>query len=457
MLSLLFPILVATAGAQQPSAAPATPASSLRISFPVVKYKLDNGLTVILHQDSTVPMVSYHTWYRVGSRDEQPGTTGAAHMLEHMMFKGAKKYSGKDFDRVLHENGITNNAFTSWDYTGFYQNLPSSKLELMMDMEVDRMRFLAIRGEDLKSELEVVAEERRWRVDNNPMGLLREALFGEAYRKHPYRWPVIGTMEDIMAYTPEKLRFFYDRFYVPNNAVLVLAGDFDIEKTKKMIQKHYGSLKAAPPIARHYPDEGTQTEPRRKVVQSDVQSPTVMISYPGVASGHPDSFALDLLASVLGNGTSSRLHKRLVYQGQIATSAGSGNLTNADPGVFIASASLVPGASASKAENWLREEITRLKTGKIEARELEKAKNQLMKDFIDGLTTIDGKAQALAVNEILFGSYEKLFSDLDRYQAVEIKDLERVARQYLVPSRETVAILEPRAKNKPAAGQQGGQ
>ncbi len=418
--------------------------AALTISFPVVKYKLDNGLTVILHEDHTVPMVSYHTWYRVGSRDEQPGTTGAAHMLEHMMFKGAKKYSGKEFDHILHANGITNNAFTSWDYTGFYENLPSSKLELMMDMEVDRMRYLLIDANDLKSELEVVKEERRWRVDNNPTGLLREHLFGLAFGEHPYHWPVIGTMEDITAYTPEKLRFFYDRFYVPNNAVLVIAGDIDIAQTKTWIQKYYGQLKSTELPKREYPEAHLKPKPQRKVVTSDVQSSTVMLSYPGVPSGHVDSFAMDLLASVLGNGASSNLYKKLVYTTQLATSASASNLTNSDPGLFIASASLKPGSVAAQSEALLRQEVQRLKSTKISEKELEKSKNQMMKDYVEGLTTIDGKAQALALNEILFGSYEKLFSDLQKYQAVTVTDLGRVAKKYLDLKYETVAILDPK-------------
>ncbi|HWU44844.1 MAG TPA: pitrilysin family protein, partial [Bdellovibrio sp.] len=170
--------------------------ADMKISLPVTKFTLENGLTVLLLEDHTVPMVSYHTWYRVGSRDESPGVTGAAHMLEHMMFKGAKKYDGKAFDRIFHENGIVNNAFTTNDYTGFYENLPSSKLELVMDMEVDRMTSLLLNPDDLKSEKEVVKQERGWRVDNNPMGLVRELMMSTVFKANPYHWPVIGYMED---------------------------------------------------------------------------------------------------------------------------------------------------------------------------------------------------------------------------------------------------------------------
>lgn len=421
-------------------------ASNLKIQLPVEKYTLANGLTVLLHEDHNVPMISYHTWYRVGSRDEQVGTTGAAHMLEHMMFKGAKKYSGKEFDHLLHANGITNNAFTSWDYTGFYENLPSSKLEMMMDMEVDRMRDLAIKKEDLTSELQVVGEERRWRVDNNPMGLLREALFMQAFDKSPYHWPVIGYMTDIQAYTPEKLRYFYDKFYVPNNAVLVLAGDFDSAKVKPMIEKYYGVLKPSPLAKRTYIRDPQPTQPTKKIVESEVEATTVMMAFPAVESGHADSYALDLLASVLGAGSSSRLHKKFVYQDQVATSAGVHNLTNADSGLFIFSLALKPGESSTKVEPALRSEIKKLLSLSVMQKELEKSKNQLMKDFVDELATIDGKAQSLAVNEIIFGSYEKLFSDLEKYKQVTVQDLLRVAQNYLKPEHEILTILQPKAK-----------
>lgn len=421
---------------------------SLRISFPVEKFQLANGLTVILHQDRSVPLISYHTWYRVGSRDEKPGITGAAHMLEHMMFKGAKKYSNKDFDRILQENGITNNAFTTWDYTGYYENLPSSKLELIMDVEVDRMRHLALKPEDLKSELEVVKEERRWRIDNNPPSLLREAMFNALFNPHPYHWPVIGTMDDIAAYTTDKLRPFYETFYVPNNAVLVLAGDFDLAATRRLIERHYGVLERKELPPRNFPPTPEPKKATRFSVEAEVQNSTVILGYKGVESGHPDSFALDLAAAVLGGGDSSRLYKKLVYNEQIATSAGGYNITNADPGSFMVLAAMKPGQKTDRAEKVLREEVLRLQSAMVTDLELKKVKNQLMKDYIDGLTTIDGKAQALATNEILFGSFEKLFTDLEKYEAVTVKDIQRVAQKYLRTEREIVGILNPAPAKK---------
>jgi zinc protease len=420
--------------------------AQLKIQFPVEKYTLKNGLTVILAEDHSVPMISYHTWYRVGSRDEGPGVTGAAHMLEHMMFKGAKKYSGKQFDHVLHENGIVNNAFTSNDYTGFYENLPSNKLELIMDMEVDRMRSLALNPQDLTSELQVVGEERRWRVDNNPGGMLREMIFGTLFKVHPYTWPVIGYMTDIQAYTVEKLRKFYDTYYLPNNAVLVISGDFEPAKTKALIEKYYSQLESKPLPERKYPVEPDAKAPQRKVMPWDVQTKTFMVAYKGVQAGHDDSFALDLLGNILGGGLSSRLHKKLVYQQQIASSTSAFDMTNADPGAFLVMTTMKPGKGTAEAEKVIADEIETLKTTLVSEKELQKAKNQTMMDYMEGLTTIDGKAQALAINEILFGDYGHLFSDLERYNKVKVQDIRNVAKKYLQQQRRVVGILEPKTK-----------
>lgn len=429
--------------------------AQLKVTFPVQKFTLKNGLTVLLAEDHSVPMISYHTWYRVGSRDEAPGVTGAAHMLEHMMFKGAKKYSGKDFDRILHENGIVNNAFTNYDYTGFYENLPSSKLELIMDMEVDRMRFLNLQAQDLKSELQVVGEERRWRVDNNPMGLLREMFMGTLFKKHPYSWPIIGTMKDIQAYTVEKLQKFYDQFYVPNNAVLVLAGDFNSSRTKSLIEKYYGVLESKPLPPRNYTPEPDSKYSQRKRMQWNVQNSSLLIGYKGVAAGTADGFALDLAAAVLGSGNSSRLHKKLVYEKQIATNVSAYNMTNADPGAFMVMAGMKPGLPVTEAENLILSELSKMKNELVSEQELQKVKNQVMMDFVDSLSTIDGKAQALAINEIFFNDYQRMFTDLDKYNQVTPQDVQRVMNTYVQPVKKITAVLDPKAAS--GAPAQGGQ
>lgn len=420
--------------------------AELKINLPVTKFVLPNGLTVLLLEDHSVPMVSYHTWYRVGSRDEKPGVTGAAHMLEHMMFKGAKKYDGKAFDRIFHENGITNNAFTSNDYTGFYENLPSSKLELVMDMEVDRMSSLTLSPEDLKSEKEVVKEERRWRIDNNPMGLLREVMMGTIFKNHPYKWPVIGTMKDIEAYDVDKLRFFYNTYYVPNNAVLVVVGDFKTAKVKSLIEKYYGSLPSKSLPERKYETEPAQKAQRNVIVRKDVKTDSMVVAYQTPKAGDPDTYALDLAASILGAGSSSRLHKRLVYQKQIATGAYAYNYPMIDAGVFGVGVNMKPGTVNQEALEIIYNEVYKLRTQLVTAAELEKAKTLVMKEMVDGLKSMDGKARLLAVNEIVTGSYESLFSDLEKYQAVTAEDIKRVMEKYTQQTQRSILTLQPKPK-----------
>ena len=418
--------------------------SSLKISLPVTKFQLKNGLTVLLHEDRSVPMVSYHTWYKVGSRDEQPGVTGAAHMLEHMMFKGAKKYDGKSFDRIFHENGIINNAFTTNDYTGFYENLPSSKLELVMDMEVDRMSSLLLSPEDVKTEKEVVKEERRLRVDNNPMGVLREVMMGTLFKTHPYKWPVIGYMKDIEAYDAEKLRYFYNNFYGPNNAVLILVGDFDTAKTRALIEKYYSRLPERAVPVQNFPEEKKQTAQQNATVRKDVQNASFFVAFKSPPRGSPDVYALDLAGAILGSGSSSRLHKRLVYQKQIATSAYSYNLTMKDSGIFGVGAGMKPGLEPQEAMEIVYNEIWKMRHQKVSPQELEKAKTLVMKDVVDNLQTIDGKARALAENEIMTGSYDTLFTDLEKYQAVTVDDIQRVMNLYTQQTQRSIITLLPK-------------
>ncbi len=416
----------------------------LKIDLPVTKFTLKNGLTVLLLEDHTVPMISYHTWYKVGSRDESEGVTGAAHMLEHMMFKGAKKYSGKQLDHLFHENGITNNAFTSNDYTGFYENIPSSKLELVMDIEVDRMKDLALQAEDLLSEKEVVAEERRWRIDNNPMGFLRESLMATVFKSHPYGWPVIGFMKDINAYDIEKLRYFYNTYYVPNNAVLVIVGDFDTKKTKKMVEKYYGTLTFKEVPHKNIKPEPVQTVQRNTVIRKDVQNTSFAIAFQSPKIGEADMYALDLAASILGDGSSSRIYKRLVYERQLATSAYAYNYSLQDGGIFSVGVNVIPGQTKDQALEISYNEIWKLRNKKVTDQELEKAKTQVIKNIVDGLRTIDGKARSLATNEIVTGSYQAIFTDLEKYQQVTADDILRVANKYLQQTQRSIISLEPK-------------
>lgn len=213
-----------------------------QIRFPVEKYQLSNGLTVLLHEDHSAPIISIHQWFRVGSANEHPGRTGIAHFFEHLMFKGTPKYPNRELDRQIQANGGTNNAFTTRDYTGYYENMPSGKLELILDIESDRMRNLGFDEKEIKNEREVVKEERRYRVENNVYGYLHENVFETVFRVHPYRWPVIGYMRDLNATSIDDLKEFYRVFYAPNNAVLVITGDFKSSQAKSLIEKYYAKI-----------------------------------------------------------------------------------------------------------------------------------------------------------------------------------------------------------------------
>jgi zinc protease len=413
----------------------------LKIDLKVEKFKLPNGMTVLLHENRSIPMVSYQTWFRVGSRDEDKAESGLAHMLEHMMFKGAKKYTNKDFDRILHENGIYNNAFTTHDYTGYYENLPSNKLELIMDVEVDRLMNLALKNEDLQSEREVVKEERRMRVDNDPNGILWENLFKSVFEKHPYGVPTIGYMEDINGYTQDKLKAFFNKWYSPANAVLVIVGDFDTTLTRKLIEKNYSIVPA-----RKVPEHQVFQEPEQKSsrfipLKKNIHSSVVAIGYLTPGAGRDEAYALDLLSAILGQGKSSRLFQKLTYKEQTTLYATSSNYTPKDYGIFFVEAILKPGVKPEVVEKSILSEIEVIRTKEVSDTELQKVKNQVMSDYLNSLKTNDGKARMLATNEVHFGDYKEFFKDLERYKKVTSKEILALAKKYLGPDQKNIVHL----------------
>lgn len=414
----------------------------IKLEFPVEKFVLSNGMTFLLHETHQIPMISYQTWFRVGSKDELPGESGLAHMLEHMMFKGAKKYSDKDFDRILHENGIVNNAFTNYDYTGYYENLPSSKLELIMDIEVDRLMNLALTDEHLQKEREVVKEERRMRTDNNPEGIAWEKTMGSVFAGSTYGIPVIGTMKDINDYTVDKLKKFFAKWYMPANAVVVLVGDFDTGTVRKLIKKYYGDLPGGK-VPPH--DKLVIEEPKESKYISEkfpVQAPEMMYGFKSVESGAEEGYALDLLANILNQGKSSRLFQRVVYKDQIALNVGGGNYTLKDSGIFYINATVRPGQTPDKIKKVIAEELNKIATQGVREDELQKVKHGVISDYVNSLQTVDGKARILAQTEILFGDYTMFFRDLKKYRAVTVADIKLVAQKYLKESRQRLVVVE---------------
>ncbi len=417
---------------------------SSQIQIPVEKFKLKNGMTVILHEDRTIPTFTYHQWFRVGSANEQPGRTGLAHFFEHLMFKGSKNFPKGTMDHLVRANGGDNNAFTSNDYTGYYTKLPSDKLEFIIKLEADRLQNLLFDEQEIKSEREVVKEERRMRLENDVMGSLAEAIGHTVYTKHPYHWPVIGYMEDLNAATMDDLKSFYRTYYAPNNAVVVISGSFDMKKAKELITEYYDRIPAQPiPDLKPAP-EPEQKKQRNLTLKKDVQTTTFAMVYPTVEGGHPDSFALDLLSVILSKGITSRLHKKLVYDMKVATGVMVDSDSSRLAGVFDIVVSLKQGESVSKTVAVIEAELKNIREKGVTPRELLKSKNQIMKGYIDTLKTISGKARLLAMSEVVYGDHNEIFKQLDRYDVVTSKDIQQVITQYLKPQRMSLIQVVPK-------------
>ena len=308
---------------------------ALGVKVNLTKKTLSNGLTLITVEDHTVPVVSYQTWYRVGSVDEQPGVTGISHLFEHLMFKGTPKYGPKEFFLQLEAKGAEVNAFTTRDYTVFYENLVPTMLEKAIDMESDRMVNLKLDDDVLNSERLVVLEERRLRSENVPEGKIQEALWALAYHTHPYMWPVIGYPQDLLSITTAKLQEWFHNHYSPSNATLVVVGDIDPSKTDALVKQYYGSIPAVPVPKRKVEAEPEQNEERRFVIRDKVASERLAQAYHVTSAEQDDSYSLDVLANILFEGTSSRAYRKLVEEKDLMTGISGSAYTPTYPGLFI--------------------------------------------------------------------------------------------------------------------------
>jgi len=412
----------------------------------VERHVLDNGLVVLLYENHTVPATSFWQWYRVGSRNERPGITGISHFFEHMMFNGSENVPPKEYDRIIESNGGYSNAFTDRDMTAYYEDIASDRAEVLFRLDSDRMRELSLLPDLLKSEVEVVKEERRLSTDNDIFGMLDEQLYAVAFNASSYRWPVIGWMGDLERMQRQELVDYFRTYYAPNNCILVLAGDFDPKDALAKIEDYFGSIPKHEPPAEPIDSEPPQRGERRVQVIYPAQNVTFMIGYkaPGVKS--EDIYALDVLSSVLAQGESSRLHQALVYDKQIALFAGSYFPTRLQPGLFELYAQLKPGVTADDGLTALDEVIDRfVKEGPSE-RELQKAKNALEADYVRSLKTNNGVGRTLAFHEHLFGDYRAMFETVEKYRAVTVEDCKRVAATILDRSQRTISELVPEVR-----------
>jgi len=411
---------------------------------------LPNGLRVVLSEDHSTPIVHLSVWYHVGSRDERPGRTGFAHLFEHMMFKGSKNVQPDSHTSMIAAIGGRSNAYTQEDETVFWETLPSHYLPLALWLEADRMATLRVDREAFEKEREVVKEERRLRVDNQPYGRLNEILFDRAFTTHSYKHPTIGSMKDLEAASIQDVRDFHDTYYVPENAVVTIVGDFDSSEAMQVVRQYFGRVpKAMRPVPRDIPKEPEQTQERRATVQEEWPLPAVVIAYHVTYDGHPDSYPLHLTSKILFDGESARMTRDLVYDKRLAVAAfGSANLLE-DPNLFYAVAIVSPGRTPAQAADALIAEFEQLKNEPISERELQRAKNQFSRDYILGRESDEQKARQLSHAVVIHHDIKTADGEWDIFQSLKAGDVQRVARTYFTTPNRTVLTLMP--SGKPAA------
>ncbi len=413
------------------------------IELDVTVETLDNGLKVILLEDHSVPVISYWTFFRVGARNERPGITGISHFMEHMMFNGTEKYGPQEFDRILEANGGYSNAFTSKDMTAYYEDFASDVLELIVDLDSDRMKSLALDPQYVESELGVVKEERRLSIDNSIGGQLYEELYGLAYKAHPYSWPVLGWMSDLEHMTREDCVEYFKIYYAPNNAVLIVAGDFETKRALELIHSYYDDILPHEP-----PDIVRTTEPqqlgeRRALVHKPAELPEVMIGYHGPPVGSDDVYALDVLQALLTQGDSSRLYKKLVRDLGIAINVDASFPWSLDPNLFYFDIKMKPGEDTAAGEEAIYSELAAIAENGVSEKELERVKNTLEAYFIRSMQRVNGKAMKIGTYEIRFGDYRMIPQVPALYRAVTNDDIKRVVKTYFTEKNRNVVTLVP--------------
>jgi zinc protease len=433
-----------------------TPSSSGVPKIKYEKYTLPNGLEVVLHEDHSTPIVSVNTWYHVGSGDEQPGRTGFAHLFEHIMFMGSEHVPYGVFDQKLEAAGANNNGSTTEDRTNYYESLPANALPLALWLDSDRMGFLlpTLDQKMLDQQRDVVMNERRQRIDNVPYGRGDETILRTLFpARHPYSWPVIGSLEDLRAATLEDVKNFFRTYYAPNNATLVIAGDFDPDSVKKLVEAYFGDIPRGPaePTRPAAPDF-TVARDTFIVLEDQVQLPQVTYAWHTVKAFHADEAALDVLSGVLTGGKNSRLYKKLVYDLQIAQNVQAYQASNRLDGRFEISFIPKPDQTPAKLDTIVRAEVDRLIKDGIEERELARVLNSQRAQFLDRLASVDGKAEALNYYNYFAGTPDYAQQDAERYAKVTLADVQRVAQTYLTKPKVVLTIVPQGKKNMMLAG-----
>jgi zinc protease len=406
---------------------------------------LANGLQVVFLEDHSTPIVHAEVWYHVGSKNERPGRTGFAHLFEHMMFKGSKNVEPEGHPSWISSIGGQSNAYTNEDSTVFWQTVPAQYLPLVLWLEADRLASLRIEEKVFTTEREVVKEERRMRVENQPYGRLNEIVYDQAFTVHPYKHPTIGSMKDLEAASIEDVRDFFRTYYVPNNATLVLVGDFDTKEAGALVQQYLGRVpKSTRPVPRDIPQEPPQTKERRVRLEENWPLPAVVVAHHITFDGHPDSYPLHIASKVLSDGESSRIYKKLVYDKQLALAAfGGGNIIE-NPNLFFAVAIVQPGQKPEDAITALIEELDRLRNEPISEAELQQAKNQFARDYILSRESNKDKASHLGHAVVIHDDVKTADGEFDIFMNTTAADVQRVAQTYFKPENRLVLTIMPR-------------
>jgi zinc protease len=413
------------------------------------KWRLENGLEIVLLPDPAATSVSYMTWYRVGSRDEDEaaGETGLAHLFEHLMFTQTKDHAVGDFDRAIESVGGSSNAMTYYDFTAYVNDVPPDALEVAARLEADRMINLDLRKRQVDNERDVVIEERLSAVEDSVDGTLDELMYKQAFRRHPYRWPVIGWMKDIKAVTTEKAVAFYRRFYAPGNAIVVVAGRFDEAAALALVSGAYGNLPAAAPAPRPpiVPERAPAAEVRA-FVERPVPSDRVAIGFPAPALADADRAAYELVAELLAGGPSSRLNRDLVIDRALASSVHGDVAPTKDPGLYALWIQTMPGHGAAEAEARVMAAVADLAARAVSPAELAKARARVETSFWRGLDSSHGRAERIGEFEIAAGDFRRLFARADELAHVTADDVRRVVGTYLAPGARSVVVAHPSGK-----------
>ena len=444
----LFAVLAIVPFAARAGDAPTYGAS---IDLAVADRTLKNGLLVLVQEDHSAPVVSSYVFYHCGSRNERQGRTGIAHLFEHMMFNGGKKFGPGVFDDLIEGNGGSTNGYTSRDLTAYLNNFPREALPLVLDLESDRMAHLAITPQNLEQERGVVKEERRLRIDNEVSGVMDEALYLQAFVESPRRWNTIGFMSDLDRITLDDARAYFAACYAPNNATLVLAGDVVPAPTFTLVERYFGAIprrKPPPPVDASEP---AQDGERRAAVRKNAELPAVLVGYHSLRALDPQRPVLDVIERVLAGGESARLHQDLVREHELATGIGADNVWGIDPDLFWVYVQGRPGKTAAELEHRIDAVMTRMATEPVSAEELARAKNQLRAELVRGLKTVSGKANQLGFFQTVFGDHRAIFRLEAEWEAVTVDDVRRLAATLLVPSQRTVIVLVPVPSGRPAS------